>query len=298
MKLRTLSLAAVVSMAAVGPSQAGVFATEDFDGAATPLPTPLHNLSSGSGWLSPWIVQNNTTTDWAVLDTTPLAAPNISDNSDNYAVGGGSFLISGRRLPTGNGTLLGDSSFVSDKFSEAEIDNGVVYFSTLLRRDVDNTQDVYISLSDNAGGQQAINGASQYITIGDLGTGDLWDVEVKNTNLSPAPTTVLTPTTDAVTVGQADLFVLKLDLTNDLFTLYINPTSNDELTQVVDATGALGADFGFRTVHFKGGTGANVASIDRLIIADTFAEAAAIPEPASLALLAAGGLCLLKRRSR
>lgn len=93
--------------------------------------------------------------------------------------------------------------------------------------------------------------------------------------------------------------------TNDTAALYVNPT--DSATEGNNTTYMTAANNSvsepgqtFATVNFRQGA-QNLApflTLDNLTVATTFAEAvpAAAPEPASLGVLAAGGLLLLRRR--
>ena len=57
-------------------------------------------------------------------------------------------------------------------------------------------------------------------------------------------------------------------------------------------------DFAFDRVYFGAFVGGGIGGADNLIIADTFAEAAAIPEPSSALLFGLGGFALILRRRK
>ncbi len=78
-------------------------------------------------------------------------------------------------------------------------------------------------------------------------------------------------------------------------TLWVNPTSSAS-SSIATTTGFQNA---FTSFAFRQASGNTIQTIDNLIVANTFDEAAGItvaPEPASLSLLALGGLLMLKRR--
>lgn len=94
---------------------------------------------------------------------------------------------------------------------------------------------------------------------------------------------------------------------NDTFALYVNPAdeaveSNNTpyMTSGYQGTGAESSTVA--AINLRQGTAANAPalSVDNLVVSTTFAEAAPIPEPSALALLALGGLvCFgaLRRKS-
>lgn len=279
----------VAALALSASSQAAVYTFDDFDNPTGPLPQAFEGTDTGYGWNEPWQVQNNSTTNYSTVATDPLFYPN-ANNSDNHASGGGGFLLSGRRLPTGDGSIYADAGFVSARFTAGNIDRETIYMSVLFRRDNTTSDDIGMHLGDASSGTQAAN---KQLGIGDFGSGDVYDLNINGT---------IFPTLAPVVEDVAALLVLKLDLDNDIASLYVNPLTNTE-PLVADATGALPSGFGFKSLSYDGGNSTGTSSFDRVIFADTFAEAASldiavVPEPASVALISIGGLLLVGRRRR
>ena len=108
----------------------------------------------------------------------------------------------------------------------------------------------------------------------------------------------------AATQGEGVLLVARVDFNADTtagapetFSLYVNPTPGAAEPTMADAM--LSFDLGAQNgLAFNSGNGASV-SFDELRIGTTYASvtpANPVPEPASAALVACGGLLLLRRR--
>jgi hypothetical protein len=127
----------------------------------------------------------------------------------------------------------------------------------------------------------SVTGTLNLLRNGDSGNGA--DVALSITN------------TASTTAPAANLYVGEIVFgTGDSDTLYsaINPTSSSDLT----AVSVPGADnFSFDRVEF---TGTGDFQYDELRMGSTFGDVASVPEPASLSVLAIGGIGLLSRRRR
>lgn len=89
-------------------------------------------------------------------------------------------------------------------------------------------------------------------------------------------------------------FVVANDVATGRSTLYLNPTTETGGVVATDATTPQTISrFGLRQ-----SAGIGTISVDNLIVATTFSEAATVPEPTSLALVAIGAVGLLRRRAR
>jgi trimeric autotransporter adhesin len=116
-------------------------------------------------------------------------------------------------------------------------------------------------------------------------------------------TTVLSFGTEYQIVARYD--VVSGGTTNDTGALYVNPTSATEGSNTLYVAGTtVGTDAtgitAFTHQNLRQGAAANAPTltVDDFRVATTFAEAAAIPEPASLAVLGLGSLMGLRRRRR
>lgn len=87
---------------------------------------------------------------------------------------------------------------------------------------------------------------------------------------------------------------------NDEIRLWINPDSaSDEATPNVTITSANGTDLAqIQSVMLRQGTTLAGIAVDELRIADSWLEAAPVPEPASLAVIGIGAIGLSSRRRR
>jgi len=100
----------------------------------------------------------------------------------------------------------------------------------------------------------------------------------------------VTPTTTNPT---ASLYVGEIQFgasDSDTLLSAINPTSSAQLT-----TAQGPGNFSFDRLQFEG---LGDAQFDEFRVGTTFADVASVPEPASLGLLAVGGVALLARRRR
>lgn len=86
--------------------------------------------------------------------------------------------------------------------------------------------------------------------------------------------------------------VTEYDTATAVATVYVNPVTQTGGATATDVTTAAG----ITTYALRQATGIGTLTLDNLVVATTFEEARVIPEPASLSLLALGGLMLGRRR--
>lgn len=273
-----------VALTVTAGANAALLAEDDFSGVAA-LPQQLDGTTTGSGWAAEWDQQAlSGGSDFSVVNTSPLSISGI-DNSSNYVNHLGGFDNAGRYFDTSASGPF--SSFTSSP--GGLIDQGVLYLSAMLRVD-DNSnpsEDTrFLALHDNVSRawREVGSGATQFVSMGSYDN-SAWSLNIDGSQVASTVSPV---------VGEAVLLVMKIDLDNDVFSLFVDPTSNSE-PLVADATGTFASDFGFRALAYEGGR----SSLDRIRVADSFADAfgdtAVIPEPASIALLGLSTLCVFGR---
>jgi hypothetical protein len=113
----------------------------------------------------------------------------------------------------------------------------------------------------------------------------------------------------ALNYGQTYKVIMQADMvagaSNDQVKLYVDPTSSDLGSQTPYAT-ATGTGTGtdptalgvlILSQYYAATTGQDGVTIGALRVSDNFADAYGVPEPATLCLLALGGLSIVRRRS-
>ena len=255
------------------------------DDFSVPLTNTFHTLqgaASGSGWLTPWQVQNvNVATDTAgyrLATNNPPARSNLVATA-GHAVGGRGFEMSWRDLDVG---AFGSFAKFGAPTPTIGQDGLSLWMSVLLRKDTDDNAPVSLMLADATGltsfgrfnaavgffGTSSItNGTRRWtLAFGDLGTNAL----------------VYLPTAVPVVPGETALLVLELRFgSQDTLNLYVNPPLTGAIPGTPSAVAVLPAnlDLAFRSVRFLAGLGGghftgnglNVGSLDELRFGDSFA---------------------------
>jgi hypothetical protein len=251
--------------------------------------------NGGTGWGDGWDVQNNTAS-YRAADATPLTHTNLI-SSPGYAVGGGSFTNSGRRIATGFGSAWDAAGAVSDPFGAAatawrrgNIDQGTVWASFLFRKTTINN------------GRVAFHTNNIPWNHDDGVNVDLWVGRIDDNNLRIRTRTLGTVNANQViaplTFGESYFVVLAFDLNSDVVDVYLDPAPGSiaPVMPTLDNV-SLGANFGFKSFAFYPGSGSDNGAVDEIRIGTSYAAVApAIPEPATLGLLAGVSLLALRRR--
>jgi hypothetical protein len=227
------------------PAPASTFAQDLFNGTVG----TLHNVASGTGWSSNWSVQNNNTTSYS-LATTPAMSYLTLDAGSSLARGGGAWLSSGRTLNTAGFTgYTRDAS--GNITGQASSGQGVLYFSSLLRNDSNTSADILVGLGNS--GVNWISNSNIALQVGQFGGVRQWGLKNSAGTISRSSV--------ASTTGATTLLVVKIDWTNNLASLFVNPTTlGGAVPSTASATIAIPA-MNFRQFHFYGGNNTNDASL-------------------------------------
>jgi hypothetical protein len=84
----------------------------------------------------------------------------------------------------------------------------------------------------------------------------------------------------------------------DRVTMFVNPTPGAAAPDVAGTVMSTTTDLALLNVHFYPGSGSNEGAIDEIRLGATYADVTPVPEPATMALVALGGLMPLLRRRR
>jgi hypothetical protein len=257
-----------------------------YDGLNAPA-GPLHGTASG--WnLNAWDVQNGNL-KWQV------ASPGLTYGSlavtGNCAVGDGDWVSAGVGISM-PATWDPDNEWVpwrkqdGDTRYKAGAEGTTLWASFLARQDLSNN-DYTVNFHEN---HIAWNPGSEGGSVG-LSNG-VWTLSEIGGGTSAS-------TSIARTVGQTYLMVLQMEFLtegSDRVTLYVDPTPGLALPSVAGTSITTTKDFCFSGVSFYPGNVTGSGALDELRFGASYADVTPIPEPATIALLALGGLGLLGRK--
>ena len=240
------------------------------------------NYTSGTGL--PGSTNPGNTTAWS------------SGNSTRFAIGSGNLTYAGLAdlSPSGNDLVLGNGSASSTINTFASQTSGQVFYSFLFNPTAaDSANNYFTAMNPDStapgGSGDAIN--AYYYTDGKI-------------YLRAAAQSATAGTGTALTLGQTYLIVEMVDLTAKTASLWVDPDSSTFGGSAPTATASLSSitatsvqNVGFKSQSAAGGP----YTIDTLRVGTTWADVtpAAIPEPSTIALAAAGiGLMLgvIRRR--
>lgn len=238
------------------------------DGFDYPTGESMEGLSGGTGWQSPWSVQNGSTTIPGYSATASSLTYSDLQVAGNAASGGDVFLTAGRRLNTAdNGPFSDYVAQWSDGLGTSTGDT--LWMSFLLSKDAANGQSVVVSLHDD-NTAWCSNCASQEIAVGYFGSNSdsggqrYWTLMLNDTyHLS----------TSTVAVGQSTLFVLRVIFVQGSteVDLYINPaTIGNNGIPSPDVSQATGVNNVIRSVATYLGSSSGNGTFDELRLATSY----------------------------
>ena len=136
-------------------------------------------------------------------------------------------------------------------------------------------------------------------------------VDGGNWKLEDVASGAVTDTGVARTINETYLMVLKFEFMIggdgetatweegcDRVTMFVNPTPGAAAPDVAGTVMSTTTDLALLNVHFYPGSGSSEGAIDEIRLGETYADVTPVPEPATLALVALGGLMPLLRRRR
>lgn len=261
-----------------GVAQASIYLMEDFSGYAN------GNLVPQNGWTQ--LGATATLPLQVAGGTVPIPGAQGADNQDAYH----NLSASGGVIPApGAGTTTVYMGLKMSVQSAPTVD-----FST--------TNPSYFAASytgDNAGGF-----ANERLYASASGAGFVLSAKVTGQSGAPFGTgsTVLN-------YGELYNVIVRADMNagagNDTVSIYVNPTSGDVNSETPYVTVGVGTGTdpsgigSFVLSQFENATTLNAGvTLNSIVVADKFAQAAMIPEPASIVLLGLASLALVGRRRR
>jgi hypothetical protein len=240
-------------------------------------PVALHGLNDGFGWHMPWEVQNSNTAipGYSVTNNKKLTYPGLV-TAGNYASGGSAYLSSGRRLDVRTDGPF--KSYWAEGAGKWEIlgkKGTTLWFSALLRKDVDNTSALKVNFTPSNILWDSTDSIAKFGFGYYGGPSKVWSVmiggEIKPTNIP-------------VVVGETVLMVMKVtfDDTNTV-SLYINPAElGDQAPPAPAITATTTKELDFKNLGLYLGPNPGQGSIDEIRIGESYAAvtpAEAVVEP-------------------
>ncbi len=233
---------------------------------------PLNGQNGGSGWLEPWLVQNNDTVlPGFQIDNS--AAPVYGDLqvAGNYALGGRAYLTAGRRLNTADGGPF-DEWVAENNSAIGTQTGGTIWMSALLRKDQNNNQSVFTSLHASTA-PWCDNCTAEKVAFGyfegqsDVGGQRRWTLRIGNNYYtSDVP----------VTVGATAFIAVKIQFNanNTAVELYVNPATLGQSTPTPALAQSSATPLTFRSVAVYLGNSPGNGTVDELRLAASYACAA------------------------
>ena len=260
LELRFL-IAAILAFAGTGELLAAqdLLASEAFQSAAG----ALNNSNGGSGWAGGWQVQNNSNAvpGYNIASASPFSLSGTAYG--NYSVGGSNWQTAGRALDlNSNGAFAAvlNSAGLVGKAGTA------VYFSVMLRKDVNTDDEMSVTLHPGSGSPWWAS--SPALAVGHFGSSSnsgskrYWSLKVAGT---------VYRTTSVVVTGQPVMLVCRIEFAStSTVSLFVNPPAA-ALPSAADARATTATSVAFRSLAWNAGTTVNQSSMDEIRFAASYA---------------------------
>ena len=208
----------------------------------------LQNSNGGSGWASPWQVQNGsqTTPGYNLVSTNPLAYADTVPGS--YAIGGDAWQYAGRLLDTSSDGVF--APYLTNHLIGAP--GTTLLVGLLMRKDADTEDEMSVTFMPASPPWWI---SSPGIAVGHFGSASdsggtrYWSISLDG---------VVYQSQTPVVVGQAAFLVLQIGFgSTSTVDLYVNP-SPGSLPTTPDTQATTSNSVAFQSVAFYGGSGARI----------------------------------------
>jgi len=240
-----------------------------YDGFSYVPNTSLHGASGGSGFQTPWLVQNNNTSVPGYQTNSGSLSYAALQNIGESGSGGNVYLGFGRRL---NVSTTGPfQQYITDQNQGIGSQHGgTLWTSVLLNKTQNNNQSVYVDLHNNNVGW-CDNCASQHIAMGYFGTASdvggqrRWSLKINNT-VYPSSVPLATNTTAFLVVS------IDFIAGNTQVNFYVNPIAlgTSGPPAVATMTQASGINNYIKSIAAYMGSSAGNGQIDELRFGTTY----------------------------
>jgi PKD repeat protein len=230
--------------------------------------TPLNGSYSGQGWASGWVVQNNDNNvpGYQISSNLPMQYADLQ-TIGNRSSGGLAYLTAGRFLDNTTGGAFDDYLDNNNQIGAA---GTTLWISVLLRKDLNNDQNVYASLHDTGlpwceycPSTTSLVGIGYYGSASNVSGQRRWSLRINGT---------VYPTSIPVTVGSTAFLVLRIDFgATTTLSLHVNPATLGNTTPTPDLVQNTTSPIRFRSLALYLGDGAGNGSMDEIRFASTYA---------------------------
>ncbi|MBK8625352.1 MAG: PKD domain-containing protein [Saprospiraceae bacterium] len=232
---------------------------------------PLHQLDTGIGFGDVWQVQDNSVN----LPGYQTKSLNLSyqdlQNTGVHASGGWQYRVSGRALNLDNNGPFGAYVGTSGNSIGSETTGQDLWFSMLMRKDVNDSDDVVVELHNQNIVTYPHAPNNDRIQVGyfgpssDVGGQKRWSLGINN---------VVYPTSIPLVVGVEAFIVLQMQFnpTNTVINIYVNPSNlGNDGTNTPTFSHTSPAPLLFKSISYYGGSNYDKSAIDEIRMATTYA---------------------------